>query len=197
MLSRYSVYHVLHLSADGKRGKVKGSPKLLNFILRGDMNVCTKFYGNPSYNYRDISLKTTNVNFMMALEESSGESPKPAWFILTNVCTTFRGNPSDICRDISVWTKTGLKTSPPILLALNLLEWWQCCLVHAAASLWCANSHIVSFFIWTLCENCTCINKPTAIRIKQQHQGQAWILSQLGRWKRKAIGLLTLQDVAN
>ncbi len=93
----------------------------------------------------------------------------------TNVWTKFHGNPSGSCWDISVWTKVDWP--------LNLLEWWQCRLVHVAASLWRADSQIVSFFIWTFCENCTCINKPTAIRIKQ---------SQLG-WATCAIRLLILK----
>ncbi len=33
------------------------------------MNACTKFYGNPSNSFGDISPKPTNVNFMVALEE--------------------------------------------------------------------------------------------------------------------------------
>ncbi len=39
----------------------------------GNMNVCTKFYGNPALICRGISLKTTNVSLMMALEERSGD----------------------------------------------------------------------------------------------------------------------------
>ncbi len=37
------------------------------------MNVCAKFYGSPSNGYWDISLKTTNVNLMVALEGRSGD----------------------------------------------------------------------------------------------------------------------------
>lgn len=36
-----------------------------------DMNVCTKFRGNPSNSCQDISPKTTNINIMVALEEMS------------------------------------------------------------------------------------------------------------------------------
>lgn len=82
---------------------------------------------------------------------------------LANAYTTFNVIPSNIGSDISVWTAAKAhkrcQVSSPIILGLNLLEWWQCCLVHVAASLWSANSHIISFFIRTFCENCTCINK--------------------------------------
>ncbi len=37
----------------------------------GDMNASTKSYGNPSNSCSKISLKTSNVNLMVALEEKS------------------------------------------------------------------------------------------------------------------------------
>lgn len=57
----------------------------------------------------------------------------------------------------------------PFLSGLNLLKWRHCCLVQVVTSFGCANSHIVSFFKLTLSENCTCINKPSIIRMNQQH----------------------------
>lgn len=43
------------------------------FKVHPDMKVCTKFLSNPSNSFRDISLKTTNVNLIVALEEMSGD----------------------------------------------------------------------------------------------------------------------------
>ncbi len=33
----------------------------------GDMNVCTHFHGNPSNSCQDLTLKSTNVDLMVAL----------------------------------------------------------------------------------------------------------------------------------
>lgn len=41
------------------------------FILRGDMNVCIKSFGNPSNTCGKLLLKTKNVNPVMVLEEKS------------------------------------------------------------------------------------------------------------------------------
>ncbi len=38
----------------------------------GNVNVGNKFHGNPFSCCQDISLKTTNVNLMVVLEERSG-----------------------------------------------------------------------------------------------------------------------------
>lgn len=35
------------------------------------MNVCMKFHGNPLNSCQDVSLNTTNVNLLVALEEKS------------------------------------------------------------------------------------------------------------------------------
>lgn len=51
------------------------------FKVHPDMKVCTKFLSNPSNSFRDISLKTTNVNLIVALEEMS-EDPKSLGFVL-------------------------------------------------------------------------------------------------------------------
>ncbi len=48
--------------------------KVITIHLKGDMNVCTKFYGNPVV--VEISLKTTNTNFMVALKGKVRGSPK-------------------------------------------------------------------------------------------------------------------------
>ncbi len=48
--------------------KVK-AVQLLQFIHVWNMNVKTKCCGNPSSSCSHISLKTTNVNHMVALEE--------------------------------------------------------------------------------------------------------------------------------
>ncbi len=37
----------------------------------GNMNVWTKFHGNPSNSCGEILLKTTKINLMVALEEKS------------------------------------------------------------------------------------------------------------------------------
>ncbi len=42
-------------------------------VPEGDMNMCIKFHGNPSNTFWDISLKTTNVNLLVAVEENSGD----------------------------------------------------------------------------------------------------------------------------
>lgn len=53
--------------------KIILSTKLLHFILSGNVSVCIMFHSNPSNSWWDISSKTTNVNFMMAREEKSGD----------------------------------------------------------------------------------------------------------------------------
>lgn len=55
--------------------------KVLTII---SMNVLTEFYANPSNSGRDISLTTTNLNLMVALEEKS-EAQK---IIRTNLMKT-------------------------------------------------------------------------------------------------------------
>lgn len=40
--------------------------------LKGGRNLFNKFNGNPSNSCQDISLKTTNVNLMVAQKEKSG-----------------------------------------------------------------------------------------------------------------------------
>lgn len=37
--------------------------------LQDDINVCTKFEGNPSNSCQGISIKTTNINLIAALDE--------------------------------------------------------------------------------------------------------------------------------
>lgn len=63
---------------------------------------------------------------------------------------------------------------PYFLSGVSLLERRHRCLVQVVTSFWCANSHIISFFKWTLSENCTYINKPATIRMNQQDQHQSW-----------------------
>lgn len=58
-------------------------------------------------------------------------------------------------------TENTSTTSLPI--SLNLLKWWNCCLVQVVASFWRANSHIIAFFKLALGENRTCDNKPTML----------------------------------
>ncbi len=51
--------------------KNQGITKIIN-SFEGDMNACTKFHGNTSNSFKDIPLKATNINHMVALEEKSG-----------------------------------------------------------------------------------------------------------------------------
>lgn len=54
-------------------GKVKVIKVIVIINLVDDMNVCAKFHGNQSNSCVEISLKTTYVNLMGALEEKSGD----------------------------------------------------------------------------------------------------------------------------
>ncbi len=45
--------------------------KVITIHAKGNINVGTKFHGSPSNSCWDISLKTTTVNLMVALEEKS------------------------------------------------------------------------------------------------------------------------------
>lgn len=65
------------------------------------MNVRTEFDDNPVNGRWDVSLKTTNANFMSALEEKSGnqQSPKTDPVGNNNICTKFGANPSDSSLD--------------------------------------------------------------------------------------------------
>lgn len=47
----------------------QGIKKVNAIYSEGALNVCCKFHDNPSNNWRDISLKTTNVNLTVAPEE--------------------------------------------------------------------------------------------------------------------------------
>ncbi len=42
-------------------------------VPQGNIIVCTKFHSNPSNIFQDFSLKTLNVNLMVALDEKSGD----------------------------------------------------------------------------------------------------------------------------
>ena len=73
----------------------------------GNINVCTKFQGNPSNSCWNISLKTTNHSLMVLLWKTkqvnkvSGINPLEN----INVCTKFHANPSNSYWDISASTK--------------------------------------------------------------------------------------------
>ncbi len=47
-----------------------GGTKMITSYPERGMNVWTKFHGNPSNSRRDISLKITNVNLIMVLQET-------------------------------------------------------------------------------------------------------------------------------
>ncbi len=49
--------------------------KVSRLHILGTTHICTKFHCNPSNSCRDISLKNTNINLMVALEEMSGDHP--------------------------------------------------------------------------------------------------------------------------
>lgn len=62
------------------------------------MNICTKFNDNPSTSYRDISLKTTSVDVIVVLKETSGHHPSHQDTLFGNhECSKFCANPSSIC----------------------------------------------------------------------------------------------------
>lgn len=42
-------------------------------VFSGGVNLCSKFRGNPSNSCRDVLLKITNANIMVALDEKSGD----------------------------------------------------------------------------------------------------------------------------
>lgn len=54
--------------------KSKEVTKVIAVHPEGKMKVGTKFHGNPFSICRDISLKTTNPNLMVALKEKSSTS---------------------------------------------------------------------------------------------------------------------------
>ncbi len=70
--------------------------KLITIHPDGNTNMSTRFHGNPSSSCRDISLRTTNVNLMVALKEKSS-SKRIHHLGIINVGTKFHGNPSNIC----------------------------------------------------------------------------------------------------
>lgn len=45
-------------------------------LPEGNMNVWTKFHGNPSKRWWDISLKTVNVNLLVVLEQNSEDNQR-------------------------------------------------------------------------------------------------------------------------
>lgn len=49
--------------------KLKETTKVITIHHKGEINVCTKFPGNPSDCW-DILLKTTNVNLLVVQEET-------------------------------------------------------------------------------------------------------------------------------
>lgn len=63
------------------------------------MNVCTKFHSNPFNSRQDISLKTTNVNLAVALEEKSEDHQVKSLHPLgtMNALTKFHNNSSSSC----------------------------------------------------------------------------------------------------
>ena len=63
ILTSYNTYQV---PDDGAREKVTAAHP------GRDINICNIFYGNPSKNCRNISLKTTNLKFMVAHWVKSG-----------------------------------------------------------------------------------------------------------------------------
>lgn len=85
------------------------------------MNVCT----NLSNCHRDISLKTTNVNCIVPLEEKSEDhQSRPCWRGNMNVWTEFHGNSSNHCWDTSFCPKWQPMYDLPFLKA-TLLAWLQ------------------------------------------------------------------------
>lgn len=57
-ISRRSIHTIQYQPHGGAGGEVKGSPKSVDFMLRGLMNVFTTFNGNPSSRRCDISVWT-------------------------------------------------------------------------------------------------------------------------------------------
>lgn len=80
---------------DATRRKVTGS---LHFstVHPEDMDICTKFHGNPSKGCLDILLKIINVNLLAALQERSEDHQgvRKQYLGTTNVCIRFCNNPS-------------------------------------------------------------------------------------------------------
>ena len=52
--------------------ELRGSVKVATVQTEEDINIGNKFHNSPSDSCWDISLKTTNVNLMVAVEEKSG-----------------------------------------------------------------------------------------------------------------------------
>lgn len=74
------------------------------------MDICTKIHGKQLYYWQDMSLKSKNVNLMVALEEKVEGSPKLLGLILRK--------PHIV---ISVWTKVmDQLTDQQTLLPLEL-----------------------------------------------------------------------------
>lgn len=97
---------LMNMENKNKR-KVILSTKWLHFILSGNVSVCITFHSNPPNNWWDISSKTTNVNFMMAREEKSGDQ-QGHWDLSPedqDYQWKINSNQFHICWNISVWIK--------------------------------------------------------------------------------------------
>ncbi len=53
--------------------EIKGINKVVSVYAEESVSVFTIFHSNPSRSGQDVSLKTINVNLMVALEEKSGD----------------------------------------------------------------------------------------------------------------------------